>query len=437
MTPVSLPAVHAAPTAAVMNRSTAPGRAWITYEVRPGDTLWKIAAKAQVSVTELVARNQLASAGTPLHVGDQLTIPSGNAPLTLSPAAVAAPVPVPAPRTSQRPTHVVRAGESLWDIAHSTGVEVEALLQANKLSPTSVILPGQRLAVPGSSAGSPRPDPSPYGTYVIRPGDTASRVARHLSVDVSTLLAVNNLSSGDVLLPGRRLTVPGGHQTVRAVTKNARTGAADTRTTTAVVGPGDSLWAISGRYGVSMTGLAKANGIGLNHPLKPGDRLQVIGSLAASAAAPSRPGNLSEAATTNLTYLNRTGTPSRSQLRSMIVATAQAHGVDPRLALAIAWQESRWSQNAVSEANAIGVMQCLPSTGQWVSQLIGRSLDLLDPQDNVTCGVALLRSLGRSSVSETEVIAGYYQGLTSVRSRGLFEDTKEYVASVLAYKRQM
>ncbi|SEW14278.1 LysM domain-containing protein [Austwickia chelonae] len=437
MTPVSLPAVHAAPAATVTNRSTAPGRTWVAYEVRPGDTLWKIAAKAQVSVTELVARNGLASAGTPLRVGDQLTVPSGNAPAPLSPAAAAAPVPVPTPRAPQRPTHVVRAGESLWDIAHTTGVEVEALLQANKLSPTSVILPGQRLAVPGASHASPRPDPSPYGTYVIRPGDTASAIARHLGVDVPALLNANGLSPRDMLLPGRRLTVPGGHQTVRAATKNARTGAADTRTTTAVVGPGDSLWAISGRYGVSMTGLAKANGIGLNHPLRPGDRLQVVGSLAASAAAPSRPGNLSEAATTNLTYLNRTGTPSRSQLKAMITATAQAHGVDPRLALAVAWQESRWSQNAVSEANAIGVMQCLPSTAQWVSQLVGRPLDLLDPQDNITCGVVLLRSLARSATTETEVIAGYYQGIASVRARGLFEDTKEYVASVLAYKRQM
>ena len=121
----------------------------------------------------------------------------------------------------------------------------------------------------------------------------------------------------------------------------------------------------------------------------------------------------------------------------MIISTAQAHGVDPRLALAIGWQESRWSQRAVSEANAIGVMQCLPSTGQWVGSLIGRDLNLLSTQDNITCGVVLLRSLTRSTSSESEAIAAYYQGLSSVRSRGLYEDTKDYVASVLAHKQQM
>ena len=43
----------------------------------------------------------------------------------------------------------------------------------------------------------------------------------------------------------------------------------------------------------------------------------------------------------------------------------------------------------------------------------------------------------RSPSSESEAIAAYYQGLSSVRSRGLYEDTKDYVASVLAHKQQM
>ncbi len=121
----------------------------------------------------------------------------------------------------------------------------------------------------------------------------------------------------------------------------------------------------------------------------------------------------------------------------MISSTARLHGIDPSLALAISWQESRWTQNAVSEANAIGVMQCLPSTAQWVSGMIGRPLDLLDPQDNVTCGVVLLRSLLRSADSESQAIAAYYQGLASIQQRGMYQDTVDYVASVLAYKSRM
>ena len=81
----------------------------------------------------------------------------------------------------------------------------------------------------------------------------------------------------------------------------------------------------------------------------------------------------------------------------MIVATARRHGVDPRLALAVGWQESGWNQRQVSVANAIGVMQVIPSSGQWASEMAGRRLNLLNTQDNITAGVVILRSLTRSA----------------------------------------
>ena len=42
-----------------------------------------------------------------------------------------------------------------------------------------------------------------------------------------------------------------------------------------------------------------------------------------------------------------------------------AHGVDPKLALAISMQESGWNQRNVSGVNAIGAMQVIPAGGQW------------------------------------------------------------------------
>jgi soluble lytic murein transglycosylase-like protein len=81
-------------------------------------------------------------------------------------------------------------------------------------------------------------------------------------------------------------------------------------------------------------------------------------------------------------------------------------------------------------ANAIGVMQVIPSSGQWASDLVGRRLDLLDARDNVTAGVVILKALTRSASSRRQAIAGYYQGLASVRARGMYVDTKAYVRSI-------
>ena len=120
-----------------------------------------------------------------------------------------------------------------------------------------------------------------------------------------------------------------------------------------------------------------------------------------------------------------------------IVATARRYGIDPNLALAIAWQESRWNQNSRSHKGAIGVMQCLPGTGRWMSRRIGRTLDLNDTRDNITCGVALIKTLSKSATNDRELIAAYYQGMASVRSRGMYDDTKRYVTSVQRHRNQM
>jgi soluble lytic murein transglycosylase-like protein len=91
----------------------------------------------------------------------------------------------------------------------------------------------------------------------------------------------------------------------------------------------------------------------------------------------------------------------------------------------------------VSVANAIGVMQVIPSAGAWASSLAGRRLDLLDTRDNITAGVVILRSLTRSATTEEQAVAGYYQGLAGVRAHGMYADTRSYVRSVLALKARM
>jgi soluble lytic murein transglycosylase-like protein len=81
-------------------------------------------------------------------------------------------------------------------------------------------------------------------------------------------------------------------------------------------------------------------------------------------------------------------------------------------------------------------MQVVPSTGDYISgYLAHRRLDLLDPQDNVTAGVALLSVLLRETNGDArQAAAGYYQGLASVRERGMYGETKHYVANVLALR---
>ncbi len=125
---------------------------------------------------------------------------------------------------------------------------------------------------------------------------------------------------------------------------------------------------------------------------------------------------------------------SREQVRRVVVATAKHYGVSPKLALAIAWQESGWQQRRVSSAGALGVMQVMPGTGRWMELYVGRKLRLRDSHDNVLAGVRTLKVLLDSTKRDNRAVAAYYQGLGAVRSHGLYSDTKAYVAAVRAHE---
>ena len=143
-----------------------------------------------------------------------------------------------------------------------------------------------------------------------------------------------------------------------------------------------------------------------------------------------------DAANANKAALLAVGVPSREEMRSLVRSTATAMGVDPALALAIAMKESGFNHASVSPANAIGTMQVIPSSGVWASDLVGRELNLLDPRDNVTAGVAIIRQLVRTSSSLDIAIASYYQGAGSVKRNGMFSDTRSYVSGVRSFMTQ-
>lgn len=128
---------------------------------------------------------------------------------------------------------------------------------------------------------------------------------------------------------------------------------------------------------------------------------------------------------------------TREEVRRLVTATARRYGVPPKLALAVAWQESGWQQHRVSSAGALGVMQVMPDTGRWMRWYVGRKLRLRDTHDNVMAGVMTLKVLRATTRVDDNAIAAYYQGLGAVREHGHYKDTRRYVRSVRAHERRI
>jgi LysM repeat protein len=283
------------------------------------------------------------------------------------------------------------------------------------------------------TAGSPG-----WGLYRIHQGDTLSDIAARYHTTVARLVQVNRLpGNGNMIIAGRTLKVPSGSHSSGSGTSSARH----------LVVTGDTLSEIAHHYGVSAEAVARANHLPRSLIVRLGETLVIPGvrrsasssggstSSSNSFAGRTYAGSVVSAASRNRAALARRRLPSQSQMRALITRKARANGVDPGLALAISWQEAGWQMHHVSVANAIGAMQVIPSTGEWISGVVGRRLDLLDPSDNVTAGVVLLRILTQQA-GERNAVAGYYQGLKSVRQHGMFADTKQYVANVMYLKRR-
>ena len=143
---------------------------------------------------------------------------------------------------------------------------------------------------------------------------------------------------------------------------------------------------------------------------------------------------MSSSVSANRAALAGVDVPSKSEIKKMVVATAKRHGVDPDLMLAISFTESSWNHRSVSYVNAIGTMQVIPSSGQWAGNMVGRRLNLMDPQDNITAGTVIMRSNLRAADNEDQAIAAYYQGLYGVQHYGMYSDTKTYVKVVKGHR---
>ena len=161
------------------------------YTVRRGDTAWEIARAHGVPLSALLRVNDLSRWST-LRPGQTLVIPESRSATTATEAVSAA--------VDGERVHVVRRGDTPWDIAQAWGVDLDALLAANGLTRRSVLRPGQRLAIPQAGERGPI-------RYVVRRGDTLTRIARRYGTTVRRLCDANGISPDAVLRPGDRLAI--------------------------------------------------------------------------------------------------------------------------------------------------------------------------------------------------------------------------------------
>ncbi|WHI49797.1 LysM peptidoglycan-binding domain-containing protein [Microbulbifer sp. MLAF003] len=111
-----------------------------SYTVRPGDSLWAIARKMNVSVKQLASWNSMAPGDT-LRPGRTLVAYDGSTPASNN-------------RTTRKVSYKVRSGDSLYRIANKFSIEIDDILRWNKITKSKYLQPGQRLTLFVDSASN-------------------------------------------------------------------------------------------------------------------------------------------------------------------------------------------------------------------------------------------------------------------------------------------
>ena len=237
--------------------------------------------------------------------------------------------------------------------------------------------------------------PAAAGTHTVRSGETLSEIAAHYGTTADQLARANGIGNPNMIFAGARLRVPG----------------AATPSVVHEVGAGETLSDIASRYGTTIERIAKANKLADPNLIVVGQRLKVPGASAAAA-----------------------GTATPDGVEGLLESHAEAKGLDGSLVKAVAWQESNWRQEARSSAGAIGVMQVMPDTADFVNEVLGAGeLNVRDAADNVELGVTYLDHVIDGQGDERKGLAAYYSGPGNVGER-LKPYQREYVDSVEALK---
>lgn len=148
-----------------------------TYIVQKGDSLWSIANKFNMTVSELKNLNNLTN--NLLSIGQVLKIKDSS--------------------NNGKTTYTVQKGDSLWVIANKYGITTEELKNYNKLT-SNLLSIGQVLKIPQGKT-------STENIYTVKKGDSLWTIANRYNTTVEKIKVLNNLTS-NLLSIGQQLKIP-------------------------------------------------------------------------------------------------------------------------------------------------------------------------------------------------------------------------------------
>jgi LysM repeat protein len=204
-----------------------------TYVIQPGDSLYRIAVRYGLTVSQLAQANNISNTWQ-IYAGQTLIIPNpdGTVPGTAAESIVAYEGGTPL-------YHTVRRGDNLASIARRYSLTADQLAEMNNIVNPNLIYAGQQLlvgmqmgtetVVPAAVASAAELVAAPVAEqftggetqlverrHVVQPGEYLSQIAVRYGVPWTAIAQANNIYNPDTVYAGQSLIIPGAAQTISA-----------------------------------------------------------------------------------------------------------------------------------------------------------------------------------------------------------------------------
>ncbi|WP_432402350.1 LysM peptidoglycan-binding domain-containing protein [Wukongibacter sp. M2B1] len=211
-----------------------------TYEIKDGDTYWKISEKYNIDLNTLISQN---SAGNNpyLNVGQTIQLPYNP---------------------NERILYKVISGDTYWKISQKFNIDINILLEANNANSQTMLNVNDVVIIPKFHN---------YKTHIVQSGETYWKISLKYSVDINELLDINNANEYSELYIGQIINIPDDGEVNQS---NMDTKPYITYTYYTVQ-KGDDFWKISMKFGIPQYELIDANNMSESTILNIGDVLKI------------------------------------------------------------------------------------------------------------------------------------------------------------------
>lgn len=241
------------------------------YIIQKGDNLYRIATKAGISINELLKLNNL-QADSIIVPGQKLIIRDGQTNQNTAPSTENKGT---YDEKIESANYIVKSGDNLYNIAKRAGISFSDLLNLNNLKEDSQIVAGQILLVklPIDPKPSDVPDSQHQEDgYIVQKGDNLYGIARKVHMNLSDLLTLNKLTASSVIVPGQKLIVKSS-DVKDSPSDSDHSKQVEAQVYEIKVG--DTLYHISKTFQISISDLLQLNDLNENSVILPGQKLIV------------------------------------------------------------------------------------------------------------------------------------------------------------------